>query len=1500
MPKRVGSLLLLLVLLFSSVTPKLNALKAPTTESRTFEQSPMSSVDADPVAAPMVPHLTVNIRRDTSTTPFVSNPHSEGLSNIVWGKASPNTSVNVTLASPGVPSIIQVVNAGANGDYAVSVDRLIAAGDTVTVIGDGETRIVLVPLLSVQGDPATRIFTGTAPAGITSVAPDAPHSLQISIAGTTRQLTTTASGGFQADLSARPYVAGMVGALRYVTPQGDHIFQPFFVIDPPARSQYGDEWADVILGQSDFFQITPNEVVANRIFNPAGLTVDRSVTPNRIYLYDSGNNRVLGLSHLGTCAGGVKLNQACTTDSDCPASSCAIDEMRGADLVLGQPDFNHSGCNGDSGFQAYPDVPAASATTLCGLREQQVSILEGGSAASIATDAAGNLYVPDHFNNRVLRYDRPFETDAAADYVWGQGTFGGINCNRGAGFGRPDARSLCLGAPPGRGEVKSGVAVDSVGNLWVADTWNDRVVRFPFNPTLGKPAPTADLVLGQLDLASAGSGAGMNQMDKPNSVRVATDGRVYVADQLNSRVLVFEPPFFNGKAASRLLGSGFWHPTGLEIEPGGAVWVNDTVNQRLVRYVDGVQTNVVTCSVCGWGEMPGGLGLDVDGNILVTAAGPAQTGVRFAAPSYEVTTQFLRPPEGQESHNATGPRGMYSATGVEVAGGQLIVADMERLLFWNNPWNLADGHLPDGIIGEPDFYTRRWYLPRYGRMRADGRGRLWVIHGGQGVPQKVLAYNLPVTSGASPVISVEASVPLKGGGALSWTDALGLSGIDFQPGCDCLWLSDRDSHRVFRITDVSTNPVVDIVIGQQDLTGAECNQGRGYGAPSQDSLCYPGALAFDRTGNLFVSDNNLEVAGNQRLLEYDASTLAGTSAATRFGIPATRIFGHAGSFVRQDCVSLVDDPMCGPWEPAFGSQGKMVVGFNTYTGWRFPMVYQDPLVNPQPVAALGDLQSMPLSAHFDQFDNLYVTDINRGRVLIYWNRPVRTFELTGSTATTGGAPISGVHVAAAGYAASGVTDLNGRFSLTGVVTGTYQITATKQGWVFEPESQMVQVPGQLTSIDFVGTRIPVTVTLSWPLDGAIVSGLVAVQGVTSGVRVELYLDDVLHGVARRPAPTWSWSTLQTPNGTHRLKMVPYDSEGYSGNSTVVTVTVSNPSSGPQWIISGLEGLTVVDVAVAPSDNRVVYASTRPSGQIFRSNDSGIFWTAVGPNLLPGADWYPLAVDPIHSNIVMAGSSQGVYKSTDGGDTWTPTPLRVTIVRFESASDDGRILYASGWGAFRTDDGGDNWRALRSGIWHRGIAADSRTPQTAYFGEDLSGSSGQLQMTTDGGDTWKVQIVVSTAGLIHQLAVDPGQPNIMYAGKVWGPGGVFRSLDGGVSWSASGLGGINVDAMEVAPGFWYVGSGWGGVLLSTDRGDTWSNSAAGLPAGYGVHAIAIDPTDSALIYAGLDARGVWKLPQVQTPTPIPTATPTATTIPSPTSTVTVNWWKIYLPLVLRGE
>ncbi|MCY4652055.1 MAG: hypothetical protein OXC95_02690, partial [Dehalococcoidia bacterium] len=74
------------------------------------------------------------------------------------------------------------------------------------------------------------------------------------------------------------------------------------------------------------------------------------------------------------------------------------------------------------------------------------------------------------------------------------------------------------------------------------------------------------------------------------------------------------------------------------------------------------------------------------------------------------------------------------------------------------------------------------------------------------------------------------------------------------------------------------------------------------------------------------------------------------------------------------------------WEPAFDSSNRMVVGYNSYVAGRFVGVYDDPLgPDTLPDSYLYDFSSMPYTATFDDEDNLYVGDINRGRVLVYHN-----------------------------------------------------------------------------------------------------------------------------------------------------------------------------------------------------------------------------------------------------------------------------------------------------------------------------------------------------------------------------------------------------------------------------------------------------------------------------------------------------------------------------------
>ena len=774
-------------------------------------------------------------------------------------------------------------------------------------------------------------------------------------------------------------------AVLQTLPQVDNRNSHTYLADPP-RGVPGDMWADVVLGKPRFGEMGPNEVTGSRVFNPGGVIVDRSVRPNRVYVYDGGNSRVLALNHLGTCAGGTSAGADCTTNSDCPASTCTIISGNRADLVIGQPGLDgYAACNGDSNYQRYPNRAPASATTLCSMPEDQVSPSEGGSMANMAVDSHGNLYVPDWDNHRVLLYFSPFETDTFADDVWGQADFSGNDCNEGRGVFQPDSRSLCFRSPFNEGFV-GGVGLDAAGNLWVANNQNNRVLRFPYDPAKGRAGHVADLVLGQSSFISGYSGSTLNRMHAPAAVRVSpSNGWLYVADSLNDRMLIFKPPFTSGMPASGTLGSGLRLPAAIEFDLEGNIWISDAVNNQLLRFnpasvVDrvlfkDVPTYTGQCGGSYHGDGPqfyfpgpamyadsfnvcdsrGSIGIDADGNILVTGTTFVQDVWRFPAPFPEPRVGIAHSADAQifksyilAEANSVTARGLFSPRGIASAAGQLIVSDAGRLLFWNGaPGSLFNGKPADGVVGAPDFNSMDpWH---FGPIRADEQGRLWALQA-----DKIEVYALPLTTGATPVYVLRPPMPVKGGGSVTWGWYLNIAGLAVAPDGSSLWLADPENNRVIRISAPLTSPVVDMVLGQPDLAGTQCNRGRGESQPSRDSVCYPGHVTLDGSGNLFISDHSLEVRGNHRLLEYDAFLFPSSPSTALFGIPASRVYGTNGSFTGPPCR----DALCDPWETAFDAVGKMVVGLNAYLGGRFPLTYADPLVSAAPSGQLSDYYSM--------------------------------------------------------------------------------------------------------------------------------------------------------------------------------------------------------------------------------------------------------------------------------------------------------------------------------------------------------------------------------------------------------------------------------------------------------------------------------------------------------------------------------------------------------------
>jgi sugar lactone lactonase YvrE len=770
------------------------------------------------------------------------------------------------------------------------------------------------------------------------------------------------------------------------------------------RGQAGDLFADTEVGRRDFTELSLREVVPDKLHNPGGVAVDRSVSPGRAYVWDSGNSRILGID-LTKCYA-VPSGQPCEPS-----------------FVFGQPSgTDHGACNLDSTAQQYPNRPPASASTLCGFRETTHTVGEDKSFANMFVDSSGNLWVPDVMNNRVLEYNSPFTTGSTtATAVWGQADFTGNLCNGNTNglaswlaIPNPTARSLCFWDPNGVG-VGSGVRLDASGNLWVADGGNNRVLRFPkVNGVISK---TADVELGQspVSFASRTAGSGMNQLSSPSALLFDSSGNLYVADTGNGRVSVFKPnngAFASGQSASFTFGSFNGNgPYTVELDPGGRGLWTTRIGGNGNYYSYAALWNfsgqpVTAVPELGFGVLNGylafsggSIGFDAAGRMLASSYNRLGEDVARYSPqsdgSYLMDQSVFMPqlqPDGVHVADLTatnrfeGPA--WAGVGVAdhvISQKQVVVAD-GRLMFWNNPTTITLGQAPDGCVGSCGFPPLG--PPSLEQVKVDASDRVWV-----GEQSEVDVFQAPLSS--SSTSTHLSSFPVVGGGTVSFSassspDTL-LHGIAPTPDGNYLWISQPSISRVFRVRGpLTASPVVDVVLGQQNLTGTSCNRG---GTKDLTTLCNPGAISVDKKGNLWVSDHFIELTGNFRLLMFAASTFPANPSSVVYAPAATKEFPNGNPLLTYSMATF---------EPAFDSTNRMVVGFNPYSinpnnngigPQRYVQYFNNPTaVNPQnpsdpayaiPTGLLEDYYGWPVAATFDSSNNLYVYDANRGRVNIY-------------------------------------------------------------------------------------------------------------------------------------------------------------------------------------------------------------------------------------------------------------------------------------------------------------------------------------------------------------------------------------------------------------------------------------------------------------------------------------------------------------------------------------
>ena len=342
-------------------------------------------------------------------------------------------------------------------------------------------------------------------------------------------------------------------------------------------------------------------------------------------------------------------------------------------------------------------------------------------------------------------------------------------------------------------------------------------------------------------------------------------------------------------------------------------------------------------------------------------------------------------------------------------------------------------------------------------------------------------------------------------------------------------------------------------------------------------------------------------------------------------------------------------------------------------------------------------------------------------------------------------------------------------------------------------------------------------------------------------------------------------------------------------------------------IGPFRGGRTVAIAGIPEQPNVFYMAA-VNGGVWKTDDAGRTWAPVFDGQ-PTGSVGALAIAPSYPDIIYAGSGEGlqrpdlsvgngIYKSTDGGRTWKQFGLRdaqqIANILVDPRDPNRVFVAAVGHpygpnaerGVFRSTDGGETWQKVLYRDENTGasdLAFDPTNPQTIYAvlwaarvapwevrsGESFITAGSGLYKSADGGDTWK-PLTKGLPGAEERLgrigiAVAPSQPQRLYASVEAGKkAGVYRSDDGGESWTQVNddrrIGGRGPGAMGIAvapdnPDVVYVANT--STYRSADGGHTFT-AIKGAPGGDDYQRIWINPRNPKIIALTSDQGAVISL------------------------------------------
>jgi len=542
---------------------------------------------------------------------------------------------------------------------------------------------------------------------------------------------------------------------------------------------------------------------ASHLWVPNGMTLDAA---GNMYIADSANNRIqkwapnatVGITVAGGNVYGDAMNQ------------------------LGNP----QGVAVDSDGNIYiADMPnnriqkwAPNATvgiTVAGGNGQGGEANQLNHPYSVALDAAGDIYIADTYNNRIQKWAAGCANQCS-----------GVTVAGGSSGSEADQLKLPLG-----------VSVEANGDIYIADTDNNRIQKWALGATTGT----------RVAGGNAGDYAtGADQLSFPRAVEVDADGNLYIADFGNNRIQKWAPGATTGEtlAGGGDYGSGadqLAYPSDVAIDANGNIYIVDMNNNRIQEIVLRITTVAGGNGEGGAGNQlayPQGVAVDTTGNIYIADTVNHRI-LKWALGATEGTTVAGGNGTGSEANQLAYPRGVAVDT-----NDNIYIADMfnHRIQKW------APGATEGTTVAGGEYGSNPNQLANPQGVAVDTTGNIYIADTSNHRIQKWAPGDTEGTTVAG------------GNGEGSNANQLAYPYGVAVDTTGNIYIADMDNHRIQKWAPGETE-------------GTTVAGGNGPGS-NANQLTYPKGVAVDTTGNIYIADTN-----NQRIQRWAPGATEGTTVA---------------------------------------------------------------------------------------------------------------------------------------------------------------------------------------------------------------------------------------------------------------------------------------------------------------------------------------------------------------------------------------------------------------------------------------------------------------------------------------------------------------------------------------------------------------------------------------------------------------------------------------------